>query len=139
MYGQIEKAYGIKINNESDFPIDSNQEAFLRALLRETDPFLSAQDADMNEVMFQIRECDFSFWNELYSGGGRPATFIGVPLKTWAYWELEGPEGIIASAKIDDPTESEVRMYEKAVPKYVKDLMASFNISPSIIWLTSTS
>jgi len=79
-----------------------------------------------------------------YSGSGGAPLGIGFMIQSWAYWDLEGPNGIIAWAKrSEDPTDPKLsefpKRWEQEIPSYVKELLAKHGMEPRFFWCASTS
>lgn len=148
MYGVIDRCYGIELQNVEGICIDEKYTNFLRELIayevKDESPETiqemgvdNLNDLELSELIDWILECEYC-WSS-YCGSGERPIVIGISLHSWAYWELEGPDGIISMAKFSDPTLNEVKAYEDKLPDYVKDLMKKHEIKPRVIWTTSTS
>jgi len=76
---------------------------------------------DFYEILEYISE-DSYVWSA-YSGSGDSPVAIGISIDSWPYWEFEGPEGIIASAQIIEPTDKEIKAFKSKIPKDVIDIL----------------
>lgn len=149
MYTKIERCYGVLLTDEPGCIIDTPQmKAFLTdlALYEETlDSFgpdwpavtdWSEQDMKLFVDEF-LGDCDYVY--QPYSGDrGGPVAVLGVGIKSWPCWELEGSEGIIAAARKDLTFEA-VKKFQNKVPKEVRELLAKHGFSVGECWMTSTS
>lgn len=151
MYGCIDRGYGILISDSSGVHFDLKDNlAFIKEYIAIFEDF-EEEDDDDSEYLTRAELADFDgnacleymqacelCWTA-YSGDGDAPCAIGISTGGWAYWELSGPNGILASAKIEGPTDEELKLWNKDISDEIKECLKKYGLEPRVFWTTSTS
>jgi hypothetical protein len=84
-----------------------------------------------------IGDCPYGYSS--YDGNGPGPLGIGYQLDSWAYWELEGSNGIIESARKTEDPESLLKRWNTVVPEEIQNVLTKHDLKPRVFWATSTS
>ena len=140
MYGEINRGYGVLFQTMNEVCYDDSYRPLFEELVLH-DGEHSKSDIStwhVDELYEYIQESKYC--TTLYSGAGETyPSFIGCCFESWPYWELEGPNGIMAKAQLNTLTDKEIQKWNNKVPKAIREILEKHGFEPKILWIASTS
>ena len=139
MYGCIDRGYGILMRDEGGTYLNDSNLPMLKEIVVLEGEHKSEEISDwsLDNCLDYIEESSYC-WSA-YSGAGEAPIALGISEIGFAYWNLQGEDGIIKYAKIEGPTDRELELWNSKVPKDVRGVISKHGFEPKVFWTSSTS